>query len=802
MVLDGLLTILQSLFGWLFLLILQLLLKIVDIVESFFNVFAGTTEVYYYGEPEYLFNLFFTSAGITNLFWAMVIIAVILSFGFCIVAVARKVTDISGTTKHTLGQIISNFIRSLVVILLLNICIIAALNVTTVIFDRINYSLDHAATLGDGVEKTYTDEEFATMARILATIGNYSANPSAESRYNVNSCFNAIRGEMLTLYNSDCFNYDFPIVQEGKHSWQSALAQVAKSANLKEDLQLDTYYSTVQDAIILCFDQLRTNPNFKPQETAIRQYEPSKNMTTAQMIFLAASMGAEENEQFSNGSFDDALRRSYINGEKSIYSYADVFEDFSLREINYVIGIIVACCMILFSGKVILLFIVRMFNLVLLYVISPLFASSMALDEGSRFQNWTQSFIMQLLAAYGGVVMMRIYLLILPTVLNSNLQFFEPNYFGNAYNIYGQLFIVLAGSWAVSKASNLVSGALTGNASGAFQEAESAFDRTISENLGSGMLKKEFDRWRMNRDRAKSYAKGRYDKSLRPKDADDGAKDLKDIKKMLEGNSNRNGRNNMPKDDSGRSYSSLDEMKHDFRLDGNVAPVFSKESEDALGSSSLAKMRQDMGFESKNSAVFDGPVNGGALESSGNFDVDSLPDLGAGLKGKGKSPTPNNTKGGPKTSKTVSNTGSTKRSNTISTPPKTPTSKTVPTPPTSTGTQNTPLTGRGTTNTTSTGTKNTPLTGGGTTNTTSTGTLDNRQVGSVQTNANTNIASKLSSANGAATQTVQTQPLGGQTTGAAETTPLVRVRPSSTPTDNAKTREQLKSRLNNASKNN
>ena len=133
MVLDGLLTILQSLFGWLFLLILQLLLKIVDIVESFFNVFAGTTEVYYYGEPEYLFNLFFTSAGITNLFWAMVIIAVILSFGFCIVAVARKVTDISGTTKHTLGQIISNFIRSLVVILLLNICIIAALNVTGVI---------------------------------------------------------------------------------------------------------------------------------------------------------------------------------------------------------------------------------------------------------------------------------------------------------------------------------------------------------------------------------------------------------------------------------------------------------------------------------------------------------------------------------------------------------------------------------------------------------------------------------------------------------------------------------------------
>ena len=49
----------------------------------------------------------------------------------------------------------------------------------------------------------------------------------------------------------------------------------------------------------------------------------------------------------------------------------------------------------------------------------------------------------------------------------------------------------------------------------------------------------------------------------------------------------------------------------------------------------------------------------------------------------------------------------------------------------------------------------------GTVNTATT-TLENRQVGGVQTNTNTNIASKLSSVNGTGTQTVQTQPLGGQ----------------------------------------
>ena len=112
-----------------------------------------------------------------------------------------------------------------------------------------------------------------------------------------------------------------------------------------------------------------------------------------------------------SGSFDDALRRSYINGEKNFLSFSDVNEDFAITEINYLIALLVTLACILFMGKIVLTFIVRMLNLILLYVVSPLFASSMSLDEGSRFQNWTQTFVMQLLAAYASVVMMRIYLL-------------------------------------------------------------------------------------------------------------------------------------------------------------------------------------------------------------------------------------------------------------------------------------------------------------------------------------------------------------------------------------------------------
>ena len=59
MILEGLLTILQSLVGWLLLIIFQMLLRIVSFLEKFFDVFAGTAPVYLDGKESYLFDLFF-----------------------------------------------------------------------------------------------------------------------------------------------------------------------------------------------------------------------------------------------------------------------------------------------------------------------------------------------------------------------------------------------------------------------------------------------------------------------------------------------------------------------------------------------------------------------------------------------------------------------------------------------------------------------------------------------------------------------------------------------------------------------
>ena len=179
----------RLLFDWVFVLLCRLmqgLLKLVDFMESFFDIFAGTSKVMYKDSGDFLINIFFGHDAVTNAFWAMALIAIVMAFGFCIVGMARKAADVTDSVKQSTGQIFSNFIRCLIIILLLNTISVAAINITNVLLDRINFALENAAILNrDDEEKNFSDAEYAAMARVLATVANYSVNPSADSRYNV-----------------------------------------------------------------------------------------------------------------------------------------------------------------------------------------------------------------------------------------------------------------------------------------------------------------------------------------------------------------------------------------------------------------------------------------------------------------------------------------------------------------------------------------------------------------------------------------------------------------------------------------
>ncbi len=162
------------------------------------------------------------------------------------------------------------------------------------LLDRINFALENAAVLNqEEKEKTFSDQEYSVMVKILATVANYSSNPSADSRYNINSCFNDIRSDLLSLHVNGFFQYDYPRDKNGHYTWQGALALLASSADLIRDLNLDVYYSDVTAAIQTVGREISTYQGFAPVQSA--RLATSEGIDTDVLIFLIAGMEASQN---------------------------------------------------------------------------------------------------------------------------------------------------------------------------------------------------------------------------------------------------------------------------------------------------------------------------------------------------------------------------------------------------------------------------------------------------------------------------------------------------------------------------
>lgn len=460
--------IIEALLDWIFTLIYGLLagiLKVVEFISEFFDVFAGTSKVIYKNESDFLLNIFFSHEGINNVFWAMALIAIVLAFGFAIFSISRSITDVSGTSKQAVGQIMSQFFRCMITLLLLNVMVVASVNISNVLLDRINFAMLNADNLDEDPDgRTFSEQEYATMTKIMATIGNYCVNESADNRYNLNSCFNAIRGDLQALQASGVFDYTYEKASNGHHTWQSALQQLVNAADLTRDLSLDVYNTNVSTAILTIADELESNSSFRPVESVEVSVMKNGSVQTDDLIFLIIGMGSANNSAYNNGNLNDALRAPYVSGAKSYLDISQVKKDFNIRTMDYFVGFVASIVFIIIMAICIFTFIVRMFNILLLYITAPLFVSSMPLDEGAKFQNWLQAFVVQLFSGFGQVIAMRLYLIIIPAAMGDDLVFFPGDgLWINTLNWFARLLMLLGGAWAVLKAGSLISGILAGN---------------------------------------------------------------------------------------------------------------------------------------------------------------------------------------------------------------------------------------------------------------------------------------------------------------------------------------------------
>ena len=140
----------------------------------------------------------------------------------------------------------------------------------------------------------------------------------------------------------------------------------------------------------------------------------------------------------------------FISGELNYMSLDVVREYYDITSLNYIVGIVGSIFMLVMFVLSSLTFIQRIFDVVFLYIISPISISTIPLDDGGKFKIWKDMFISKLLSAYGVILVMNLFFLIIPQIYN--IEFFDNTFQDGLVHI---LFLI-GGSFAVSKASRVV----------------------------------------------------------------------------------------------------------------------------------------------------------------------------------------------------------------------------------------------------------------------------------------------------------------------------------------------------------
>ncbi len=184
-------------------------------------------------------------------------------------------------------------------------------------------------------------------------------------------------------------------------------------------------------------------------------------------------------------AFDDVAEVG-IGEEVSYLNYFLVMHYYHQTKMNFLymwIAIFIALTS-LFNASMGM--IMRLYNLVVLFIISPPIAALMPLDGGNAYKNWRQKFIGSTISAYGTIAGLNLFFQIVPIVQSINL--FNPkaspghelmNINNGFYNRLTQLLFVLVGCLMIKDISKMI-GSIIGAEDA--MEAGAGMSKQVAEN--------------------------------------------------------------------------------------------------------------------------------------------------------------------------------------------------------------------------------------------------------------------------------------------------------------------------------
>ncbi len=181
-----------------------------------------------------------------------------------------------------------------------------------------------------------------------------------------------------------------------------------------------------------------------------------------------------ENYNTSTGSlaaFDDYYRKRFYDpvedetGKRALNSYMyypfEVEKTFDVVKINYLQGYLLCLAFIILLIASILIFICRIFDVILLLITSPLFVAPMPFDDGEHYEKWQELFIGKLFGGYGMIVAMNTYLIVAATLFSNQIRLVPDGQFAVVEDALIKLVFMIGGVFAVLNIGPLVTSILS-----------------------------------------------------------------------------------------------------------------------------------------------------------------------------------------------------------------------------------------------------------------------------------------------------------------------------------------------------
>lgn len=334
-------TMLKSFLADFMLLAFTMWLRIVDYIASLYNILCGITKVSYDGEKGLtILQALFRIDQVTYSFVILTGVAVVLAFGFSIIAVIRSMGDSIMENKRPISVVLRWAAKSALTFLMIPMLCLFMLHFSKTIFTVVN-QLD------------YTD------------------------------------------------------TREGSHS-------VTIAGTTPGDM---LFVTMVQDAIKVP-DSYKTD---KDKNAYIRQ----------RLDYYLTEFGDLAAQQFNYKNYDQ------------------VQKDVDAEKVNYLLALVSVLFLVIMMGLSSVTLVRRMVELLVLYIVSPFFAATIALDGGAVFKKWKDLFVGKFFAGFGTMISMKIFLILLPFLASDRITY-DSNRMIN--QILTVLFI-LGGAWAVYNAS-------------------------------------------------------------------------------------------------------------------------------------------------------------------------------------------------------------------------------------------------------------------------------------------------------------------------------------------------------------